>query len=160
MTAAIARKLLPLIALAGIMCACTEKFESHYASAEAAAKAGEFDRGWLPDVLKPDAADIKEWHDIASNEVRGRFDLNDRVVSSLQSSCKLGKDVPRKTWSMPKWFPDSIMSGDATARGMRIFRCDDFFIAVDTKAAAGYFWTKYPSDRNPPWLLSSVKDSW
>jgi len=150
MTAAIARKLLPLIAFAGIMCACTEKFESHYSSAEAAAKAGEFDRGWLPDVLNPDAVDIKEWHDVASNEVRGRFDLNDRILSGLQASCKLSMDVPRKTWSMPEWFPDSITHGDATARGMRIFRCDDFFIAVDTKAAAGYFWTKYPSDRNPP----------
>jgi hypothetical protein len=89
MTAAIARKLLPLIAFAGIMCACTEKFESHYSSAEAAAKAGEFDRGWLPDVLNPDAVDIKEWHDVASNEVRGRFDLNDRILSGLQASCKL-----------------------------------------------------------------------
>lgn len=149
MTAAIARRLLPSIAFLGIMCACTEKFESHYPSAGAAAKAGEFDRGWLPDVLKPDAMDIKEWHDIASNEVRGRFDLNDRILSSLQSSCKLSVDVPRKTWSMPKWFPDSITRGDANARGMRIFRCDDFFVAVDKATGTGYFWTKYPSDRNP-----------
>jgi hypothetical protein len=145
-TATITRRLLALLVVAGIMCACEEKFESQFPSAADATKAGEFDRGWLPVVLKPDVVDIREWHDIASNEVRGRFDLNERVLNSLQSSCNSGMDVPRKTLSMPKWFPDSITHGDAAAHGMRVFRCDDFFVAVDKGVAAGYFWTKYPSD--------------
>jgi hypothetical protein len=129
---------------AGITCACREKFESYYPSAAAAVKAGEFDRGWLPDVLKPDVTNIREWHDIASNEVRGKFALNERIVKSLQTTCKPGSDVPRKTWSMPAWFPASISSGKAAEHGMQIFRCDDFFVAVDTTAAARYFWAEYP----------------
>jgi hypothetical protein len=103
--------LLLLIIAAGIMYACQEKFEkfeSHYPSAADAVKAGEFDRGWLPDVLKPDATNIREWHDIASNEVRGKFAVNERIVKSLQTTCKLGSDVPRKTWSMPAWFPVNL----------------------------------------------------
>jgi hypothetical protein len=147
-TSALVRRLLPMIVVVGIMCACREKFESQYPSAADAAKAGEFDRGWLPEVLKPDAMNIREWHDIASNEVRGRFALNERVLNRLQSSCKPRMDVPRKTWSMPDWFPDSIARGNEAAHGMRVFRCDDFFIAVDTAATTGYFWTKYPSDQN------------
>jgi hypothetical protein len=135
--------LLLLIIATGIMYACKEKFES-YPSAADAVKAGEFDRGWLPDVLKPDATNISEWHDIASNEVRGKFALNERIVKSLQTTCKPGSDVPRKTWSMPAWFPALISSGKAAEHGMQIFRCDDFFVAVDTPAAAGYFWAKYP----------------
>ena len=127
------------------MSGCKEKFESYYPSAATAVKAGAFDHGWLPDVLKPDVMNIREWHDVASNEVRGSFALNERVLNSLQSSCKPSKDVPRKTWSMPEWFPFSITRGDAGAHGMRIFRCDDFFIAADRTAAAGYFWeTQYP----------------
>jgi hypothetical protein len=124
------------------MCACKEKFESYYPSAAAAAKAGEFDRGWLPDVLKPDVMDIRLWYDIDSNEVRGKFALNERVVNSLQSTCTPGIDVPRRSWLMPEWFPASITRGDATAHGIRILRCDNFFVATDTAAATGYFWTK------------------
>jgi hypothetical protein len=144
--AAITRRFLLLIVVTGIMCACREKFESHYPSAADATKAGEFDRGWLPVVLKPEVVGISEWHNIASNEVRGKFDLNERVLNSLQSSCKSDMDVPRKTRSMPEWFPDSITQGKAVAYGMEVFRCDDFFVAVDTRTATGYFWTKYPSD--------------
>ena len=147
-TRSIMRRLLPLIVLSAVTGACKEKFESHYSSAVDAAKAGEFDRGWLPEVLKPDTMDIREWHDVASNEVRGRFVLNARVVNSLKASCEPGMDVPRKTWSMPKWFPDPITRGDARSRGMQFFRCDDFFIAIDTRGTSGYFWTKYPSDQN------------
>jgi hypothetical protein len=145
-TAAIKRRLLQLIVFGGIMCACKEKFESQYPSAVDTAKSGEFDRGWLPELLKPDVMNIREWHDIASNEVRGRFDLNGRVLNSLNSSCKSAMDVPRKTWSMPDWFPDAITQGKAVAHGMQAFRCADFFVAVGTRTAAGYFWTKYPSD--------------
>ena len=145
-TSAKTQRLLLLMIVAGVMCTCKEKFESNYSSAADAAGAGAFDRGWLPDVLKPDVMNIKEWHDIASNEVRGKFALNERVLSSLESSCKPSSDTPRKTWSMPKWFPDSITRGDATGHGMRIFRCDDFFVAVDRAGSSGYFWTKYPSE--------------
>jgi len=145
---AIMPRLLLLVIVAGIMSGCEEKFESYYPSATAAAKAGVFDHGWLPGVLKPDVMNIREWHDIASSEVRGRFALNERVLNSLQSACKPAMDVPRKTWSMPEWFPASIARGDAVVHGMRIFRCDDFFVAVDTAAAAGYFWTKYPWGQN------------
>ena len=65
------RRLLPLIVLSADMGACKEKFESHHFSAVDAAKAGEFDRGWLPKVLKPDTMDMREWHDVASNEALG-----------------------------------------------------------------------------------------
>jgi hypothetical protein len=138
------RRFLLVALISGTMCACKEKFESSYSSAADAGKLGAFDHGWLPEVLKPDVMNIREWHDIASNEVRGKFALNTRVVNTLQSSCKSDMDIPRKTWSMPDWFPASIYRGNAAADGMRIFRCDEFFVAVDTGASSGYFWTKYP----------------
>lgn len=148
MTAVVARRLFLVIVLGGIVCACHENSESQYPSAADAGKAGEFDRGWLPDVLKPDVTDIREWHDIASNEARGRFVLNAGVVDRVKASCKPDMDVPRKTWSMPNWFPDSISGGDEVTHGMQVFRCDDFYVAVDSAANEGYFWLKYPSDQS------------
>jgi hypothetical protein len=134
------RRLLLVITLVVFMCACKEKFETYYSSATAAAKAGEFDRDWLPDLLKPDVMDIRLWYDIDSNEVRGRFALNERVVRSLGSRCEPGMNVPRKSSSMPEWFPASITSGGSAAHGMQILHCDKFYVAIDTPAGVGYFW--------------------
>jgi hypothetical protein len=142
---AMIRRLWLLIIVAGITSACQEKFESHYPSTTAAEKSGAFDHGWIPDLLKPDVTDISEWHDIASSEVRGRFALNPGVLDRLKSSCTPATDMPRRTRSMPEWFPVSITSGDAAAQGMSVFRCADFFVASDKSAVAGYFWeTNYP----------------
>src|SRR5258705_10423142 len=109
-------------------------------STTAAEKSGAFDHGWIPDLLKPDVTDITEWHDIASSEVRGRFALNPGVLNRLKSSCTPATDMPRRTRSMPAWFPVSITSGDAAAQDMSVFRCADFFVALDKLAVAGYFW--------------------
>jgi hypothetical protein len=139
------RKLSLLVIVVGTMNGCKEKVESNYPSVAIAVKDGAFDRGWLPELLKPDVVNIWEWHDIASNEVRGRFALNERVLNRLQSTCKPAVDAPRKSWSMPDWFPESIPHGVAEAHGMRIFRCDNFFIAADAATEAGYFWeADYP----------------
>jgi len=144
-TSEIILKLSFLVIVVATMSACQEEFETHYPSAADAAKAGEFDRGWLPELLKPDAADIREWHDIDSNEVRGKFAMNARIHGILESSCSSAKDLPRKTWFMPSWFPSSIYRGDAAAHDIQIFRCNNFFVAEDKTAAVGYFWdTAYP----------------
>jgi hypothetical protein len=139
------RWLLFVIVVAGTMCACKEHFESYYPSASSAAKTGAFDHGWLPEMLKPDVMNIDvmnitEWHDFASNESRGRFALDERVLNTLRSSCQPATDMPRKTWSTPEWFPASITRGEAAAHGMLIFRCDNFFVAADKAAATGFFW--------------------
>ena len=146
MTSATIRQMSLLIAVLVSMNACKEKYESHYNSATDAAKAGEFDRGWLPDVLRPDVANISEWHDIDSNEVRGRFALNEEVVRRLRSSCVMSADVPRKTSLMPAWFPATIYRGDAKKEGMEMFGCEEFFVAINQHTEKGYFWSKYPSE--------------
>jgi hypothetical protein len=145
-TSARIRQISLLIVILVSMNACKEKFESHYSSATDAAKAGEFDRGWLPDVLKPDIRNISEWHDVASNEARGRFVLSEEFLNRLRSSCVISADVPRKTSSMPDWFPAAIYRGESSKEGMLIFRCEDFFVAINQQTKNGYFWSKYPSE--------------
>jgi hypothetical protein len=101
---------------------CNEQVESHYPVVAAAAQAGAFERGWLPAVLKPDVTDIREWHDVDTNEVRGRFVLNDPVLHRLQSDCKQATEVPRHIRSAPSWWPESI-PGDEAATAIPVFRC-------------------------------------
>jgi hypothetical protein len=50
---------------------CKEQLELRDPTVNAAPKAGAFKRGWLPGVLQSDAADMREWRDLDSNEVLG-----------------------------------------------------------------------------------------
>jgi hypothetical protein len=53
-----------------LTCACVGPFsetrESHYPDVPAARRDGAFTRGWLPEVLPPDATDIWEQHQVDS----------------------------------------------------------------------------------------------
>jgi hypothetical protein len=128
---------------------CHEKFEYHYATVVEAAHAGAFDHGWLPNILRPDVTDINVWYDTASGEVRGTFVANHALVNRMTSSCSSANDVPRRTRSMPDWFPSSITTGKAASEGVSQFRCTDFFVATDRNGVKGYFWeADYPRSRN------------
>ena len=128
-----------VLVVAATMTGCNEQPESHYPTVAAAAQAGGFEHGWLPAVLNPDVTDIREWHDLDTNEVRGQFALNDPVLHRLQSDCKQATDVPRHIRSAPSWWPDSIERGELVS-SRAAFRCGDFFVAVNTSNRAGYFW--------------------
>jgi hypothetical protein len=96
--------------------------------------------------LSLEVAQISEWHDIDSNEVRGRFAGNREILNRVRSSCAMSADLPRRTSSMPYWFPAAIYGGEAAKEGMAIFRCDEFFVAINQQTEKGYFWSKYPSE--------------
>lgn len=131
--------LLALVVGAAITTACNEQHEAHYPTVAAAAEAGEFKRGWLPAELKPDVTDIQEWHDVDTNEVRGKFALNDSFLHRLQSNCKQSADVPRHIRSAPSWWRDHV-THDEAASSIGEFRCGNFFIVAVTRNRAGYFW--------------------
>ena len=97
---------------------CDKKFDSHFPTAAAASQAGEFTRGWLPDILQPDATDIHEWHDLDSNRCEGQFSLNDNLVRRVQKECKSTREVPM----------------NATE-----FRCGDFLVSLDLEKRTGNF---------------------
>jgi hypothetical protein len=139
----IALTVVVMVAAVVVMSGCNEQLEKHYPTAATAAQAGAFDHGWIPRVLQPDVTDIREWHDLDTNEVRGRFAPNDSVLNRLQSTCKQGGDLPRRVRSAPNWWPDSVNNG-GSAKNTPVFHCDNFFITTDTQKATGYFWTNGP----------------
>src|SRR5579863_1483229 len=83
-----------MVASVLVVVGCKEQIESHYPTVNAATEAGAFNRGWLPAVLQPDGTALQEWHDLDSNEVRGRFALNDSLLHRLQSDCEESQEKP------------------------------------------------------------------
>ena len=134
---ALIRTVLVMIASVSLVTGCKEQLESHYPTVNAAAQAGAFKRGWLPGVLQPDATDMREWHDLDSNEVRGRFALNDSVLHRLQSDCRESQEKP-PTGTGPSWWPHTV--DGATAASRHVVRCDNFFVSTYQASGVGYFW--------------------
>jgi hypothetical protein len=132
------RKIVVTITSALLLTSCDERRKSHYPTADAATKAGAFERGWLPVVLQPDLTDIREWHDLNSNDVRGRFTINHVVLLRMQSECKKSSEIPPIELA-PEWWPRSISEGEAET-GVRVVHCREFFVAIDAANRTGYFW--------------------
>lgn len=59
-----------------LMCGCTDDaIDASYADVEAVVADGAITRGWIPAWIPPDAFDIREVHDIDSNESALVFEL-------------------------------------------------------------------------------------
>jgi hypothetical protein len=129
---------LVMVASLLLMTGCKEQLESHYLTVNAATQAGAFKRGWLPAVLQPDGTDMREWHDLDSNEVRGRFALNDSVLHRLQSDCEESQEKP-PTDNGPIWWLHTSLDGK-TAPNFHVLRCDNFLVSTDRANGVGYFW--------------------
>lgn len=127
-----------MIASLLLVTGCKEQLESRYPTVNTAAQTGAFKRGWLPGVLQPDATDMREWHDLDSNEVRGRFALNDSVLHRLPSDCKESQEEP-PTGTDPSWWLHTRVGGE-TAASLHVVRCDNFFVSMDRANGVGYFW--------------------
>ena len=132
------RKVVLTAASTLLVTGCNELRESHYATSDAATKAGAFERGWLPVVLQPDITDIREWHDLDSNQVRGLFTINHTVLVRMQSECKKSSEVP-PIEPAPEWWPRSKSEGEAET-GVLVVHCGEFFVAIDGANRTGYFW--------------------
>jgi hypothetical protein len=52
---------------------CDDDFEESYATAGDARKAGAVDRGWIPAVIPASATNLRERHNVDTNEVAGTF---------------------------------------------------------------------------------------
>ncbi len=132
------RMMLLIVATVLAVAGCREQLESRYPTADAAAQAGAFQRGWLPAVLQPDATEIQEWHDFDSNKVRGRFALNASVLNRLQRDCQQSQEKPPLGTGPTWWLQTDV--GKPSMTQLQVVRCDDFFVLTDRGNRVGYFW--------------------
>lgn len=95
-----------------LLCGCSDSIESYYPTKDAALDAGAIDRGWIPAALPDIAVDLREQHDVDTNEVWLRFRIETEVSSfiaelePLSSLCR-----GHRLRSAPRWW-DTRMKGD------------------------------------------------
>lgn len=92
---------------------CTDRIESAYASMDEAVAAGAVERGWVPGFLPSSSTQIREIHDLDTNEVWLRFnysredhesfvgELSAASASALQSAPLRDPGVDVYRWRRP-----------------------------------------------------------
>ena len=120
------------VALMGValVIGCNEQRKTTYDTAASAAKDGAFDRGWLPDVLLPDASDISEDHDLDSNRGEARFQPTAQLEVRVKQQCSR---LPRE--EAPPG-PFHLQSQP----GIDQYKCGEFMLALDMGHKRGYMW--------------------
>jgi hypothetical protein len=107
------------------------------------AGADAFDRGWLPVVLKSGVSEIREEHNVSTNQGRATFRYPPVFADTLERNCSpLTQDTPIVS---PFWrWPGFLRKGDTAAklrsRNVRVFKCGDFSFAINDEQHSGFFW--------------------
>lgn len=125
-----------------------ENQKAHYATSADAerdkiAGADAFDRGWLPVVLKSGVSEIREEHNVSTNQGRATFRYTPVLADTLERSCSpLPPDAPVNS---PFWrWPGFLRKGDTAAklrsRNVKVFKCGDFTFAINDEQQSGFFW--------------------
>ena len=105
-----------------------------------------FERGWLPTALKSGASEIREEHNVSTNQGRATFRYAPVFLDVLEQSCsRFSPEAPVSSpFSSPfrRW-PGFLRKGDTAAtlysRNIRVFNCDGFTVAID-REQSGFFW--------------------
>lgn len=136
-----------LVLLVLSTCEKMETKETKYANYEAVRKAGEIDRGWIPEFLPLSAKNIHERHNIDTNEVWLFFNFNYSTdIENLGKSCK---QVTSHNIVFPRypggWWPKELTrrteDTQSTDRDYEYYRCeDDGIIAIDSKNGKAFYW--------------------
>lgn len=145
------RLAVPLILVLGL-CACKETPESTYTSRQAAEQAGAFSRGWLPAFLPSSASDLRELHNLDSNESLLRFSFMPADLPTITASLQPVSESelcppPFQGLRRPAWWPKDLVG--AQRGGLRFFRSTAAlagpqtpagWFAVDAARGIGFFW--------------------
>lgn len=131
-----------------LACERMETIETVYPNFDAAAKAKAIGNGgWIPGFLPPSAADIREVHNLDTNEVWLFFRSSPADLPTVVSSCKkiTGREVvyPRK--SPGSWWPQMLTKrhegSQQTDNAYEYYQCRERSVmAIDRSKNQVYFW--------------------
>lgn len=142
-----------------LLCSCMEfPGESQtrdYPTRADAERDGAFARGWLPVDLPSEASDIMESHNLDSNQMWIRFQLNGTTLDRLLQRCVVATDVPlppaRQTRRTAAWWPEALIAGGASRQTTgAAYRCralgtsssaTEFGLLVDEAAEQVWYWS-------------------
>ena len=89
------------------------------------------------------ASEIREEHNVSTNQGRATFRYTPVFAGTLERSCSpLAPDAPINS---PFWrWPSFLHKGDTAAklrsRNVRVFKCGDFTFAMNDEQQSGFFW--------------------
>jgi hypothetical protein len=129
-------------------CAWYERPSSYYPDLASYEADGVNSRAWLPDSLPPSAKDIREAHDIDTNESWIRFQFA-RADSALLTKWYTptswsAVSAPRDAGWWVRWW--DLPTGDASRRELAVYIDESapqspLCLAVNWKAATAYGWS-------------------
>ena len=144
--------LLSLSTLLTVMvAACSDFKDSSYASMADARRAGAVDRGWLPDLLPDSAINIRERHNLDTNQTWCAFELTPAAVATLRSRLSPMKsaDLMNTTVRAPgaRWWP-AVLEGrlDPAAidkAGMSLYTSGSLLFALTSDGRLGFMYRAY-----------------
>jgi hypothetical protein len=136
-------------------CERMETVEQTYPTYDAATKAGAVGRDkWIPDFLPQSATDIRERHNLDTNEIWLTFQFNSQNVAAMvKKSChQVAEDrvsFPATTRSRKiSWWPKDLVDDSNAARkpepGYTYYQCDTReggVLAVAREKNRGFYWS-------------------
>jgi hypothetical protein len=129
-------------------CERWETVESAYPDHAAAAAAGALGEGrWIPALLPRSATDIREAHDLDTNEVRLRFRFAAADLAAMVAACSPvpPDEAARARRPLVAWWPAALTEGgreSGTALpDFGLHRCADGSLAVDRERREAFFWS-------------------
>lgn len=136
-----------IIVLAGQLFAgaCSDRRESVFASVKEARSSG-----WIPGGLPESATDVRELHDVDTNEVWGTFRLSASEHSSISLTRVDESKITGQAVRSPRtsWWPEMLtgkLNGPALEqRGFEFYSAPaapfEFWIAIERDKGQGFFW--------------------
>ena len=102
---------------------------------------------WIPTLLPPSATEIKEVHNIDTNETWLTFRFDFWQVSTIDKRCKrVGIETLARARKRPRpWWPESLVRGAAKTQPngqYRYYQCGaKSFLSIDSVNNMAYYWT-------------------
>jgi hypothetical protein len=134
--------------MASLGCEWVESPETTYANLDAAKKANAVGPGkWIPEFLPTLARNIREKHNLDTNEVWLSFHAETAGLASIPRVCK---EVPEESILLPRsspgnWWPQGLVRHSEDGKDMRkmfvYFQCQNGGnLATDLKRVEVFYW--------------------
>jgi hypothetical protein len=131
-----------LTAVLTSMFSCWETPESQYADSVEAGRDGAISRGWIPEWIPSGATNIREIHDIDTNQVWLVFDAPSAELVAIETHCERMSTPPeRYPRRIRKWWPSTLSRREPSPPDEYLYlRCETGFIAIDLESGRAYYW--------------------
>lgn len=112
---------LPTLAILLLIPGCfEEEFETRYASLADARES--IDAGWIPRYLPASARDIRERHDIDTNEIWISFRYDPENSKWMEEACERADDLAGP-YGSPAWWPEPLTGAVGTGPDRALWIC-------------------------------------